>query len=459
MAPPKRYPKSNRRKDGLRLVARDHATALLKKPAAYYDDSLNVTWGSQDQYEVIKQLGKGKYGEVYEGINLRLASRDKDRVCVIKVMRPVKEHRLRREVKILQHVSGGPNIVRLLDIVRDPDTKTPSFVFDFVDAMPFKELQAAVTDLDVRYYIFQLLIALDYCHSRGIMHRDVKPGNVLIDHAKRQLKLIDWGLADFYTPGKEYPVRVATRFYKGPELLVDIKDYTYSLDVWGVGCMLAALVFKKPVFFRGEDEFDQLVKVVRVLGTDGLYAYCDKYGVELDPRLAQLCGFRPRVPWRKFVTGDNGHLASPEAFDLLDRLLQYDHHERLTCQEALQHGYFDPVREGLPGFKPLPEPMVTMLAQLEARRRQQQQQQAGAAGGSGGGADGGEAGPSGSGGGGGGGSGGGGGGAGPAGPGRQQLVQAGAGIQEEAEAEEGPPLGLRGPPAATRSAKETAVLA
>lgn len=87
-------------------------------------------------------------------------------------------------------------------------------------------------------------------------------------------------------------MRVATRFYKGPELLVDIKDYTYSLDVWGAGCMLAALVFKKPVFFRGEDEFDQLVKVVRVLGSDGLYAYCEKYGVELDPRLAQLCGYR-----------------------------------------------------------------------------------------------------------------------------------------------------------------------
>ncbi|PNH10954.1 Casein kinase II subunit alpha [Tetrabaena socialis] len=174
MAPPKRYPKSSRRKDSLRVVARDHATALLRKPTAYYDDTLNVTWGSQDQYEVFRQLGKGKYGEVYEGVNLRLAARDKDRVCVIKVMRPVKEHRLRREVKILQHVSGGPNIVRLLDIVRDPDTKTPSFVFDFVDAMPFKELQASVSDLDVRYYILQLLIALDYCHSHGIMHRDVK---------------------------------------------------------------------------------------------------------------------------------------------------------------------------------------------------------------------------------------------------------------------------------------------
>ncbi|KAG2486550.1 hypothetical protein HYH03_014851 [Edaphochlamys debaryana] len=390
MAPQKRYPKSSRRKDALRLVAREHASVLLRKPAVYFDDTLNVTWGNQDSYEVIKQLGKGKYGEVYEGINLRLAARDKDRVCVIKVMRPVKEHRLRREVKILQHVSGGPNIVRLLEVVRDPETKTPSFVFDFVDAMPFKELQAAVTDLDVRYYIFQLLIALDYCHSRGIMHRDVKPGNVLIDHSKRELTLIDWGLADFYHPGKEYPVRVATRFYKGPELLVDIKDYTYSLDVWGVGCMLAALVFKKPVFFRGEDEFDQLVKVVRVLGSDGLYAYCEKYGVDLDPRLAQLCGYRPRVAWRKFVTPDNSHLASPEAFDLLDRLLAYDHHERLTCHEAIQHPYFDPVREGLPGFKPLPEPMAQLLASLEARRQQQQREQQAGPGGSGGASDGGQ---------------------------------------------------------------------
>jgi len=79
------------------------------------------------------------------------------------------------------------------------------------------------------------------------MHRDIKPANVLIDHKQRQLKLIDWGLAEFYFPHKEYPVRVATRFYKGPELLCDIRDYDYSLDIWGVGCMLAAFLFRKQV--------------------------------------------------------------------------------------------------------------------------------------------------------------------------------------------------------------------
>ena len=71
-------------------------------------------------------------------------------------------------------------------------------------------------------------------------------------------------------------------------------------------------VFKKAVFFRGEDEFDQLVKIARVLGTDDLYSYCFKYGVDLDPRLAQLCGIRPQVPWRRFVNADNQHLASQQ---------------------------------------------------------------------------------------------------------------------------------------------------
>ena len=118
----------------------------------------------------------------------------------------------------------------------------------------------------------------------GIMHRDVKPHNVMIDHENRRLRLIDWGLAEFYHPGQEYNVRVASRYFKGPELLVDYQMYDYSLDMWSLGCMLASMIFRKEPFFHGHDNYDQLVRIAKVLGTEELYEYLDKYQIELDPR-------------------------------------------------------------------------------------------------------------------------------------------------------------------------------
>jgi len=94
----------------------------------------------------------------------------------------------------------------------------------------------------LRPHFFKLIKALDYCHAHGIMHRDVKPHNIMIDHEKRVLRLIDWGLAEFYHPGTEYNVRVASRYFKGPELLVDFQLYDYSLDLWSLGCMFASMV-------------------------------------------------------------------------------------------------------------------------------------------------------------------------------------------------------------------------
>ncbi|XLU41845.1 hypothetical protein S245_001155, partial [Arachis hypogaea] len=186
--------------------------------------------------------------------------------------------------------------------------------------------------------------ALDYCHSQGIMHRDVKPHNVMIDHEQRKLRLIDWGLAEFYHPGKEYNVRVASRYFKGPELLVDLQDYDYSLDLWSLGCMFAGMIFRKEPFFYGHDNYDQLVKIAKVLGTDELSAYLNKYRIELDPHLAALVGRHSRKPWTKFISVENQHLAVPEAIDFVDKLLRYDHQERPTAKEAMAHPYFNPVR-------------------------------------------------------------------------------------------------------------------
>lgn len=139
MAPPKKYPKSLRRKGALRTVARCYPDVAAMQPKEYWNDACPIEWGAMDKYEVLQQLGKGKYGEVFEGIDVDAGAR-----CVVKIMRPVKEQRLKREIKILRHVCRGPNIIEMRDLVRDPDTKTPCFVFELVEAVPLRELQVGL---------------------------------------------------------------------------------------------------------------------------------------------------------------------------------------------------------------------------------------------------------------------------------------------------------------------------
>lgn len=323
-------------------VSRVYADANESRGREWWDyDNLALQWGTQDHFEILQKVGRGKYSEVFEGVNMSTSTYDK---CIIKVLKPVKKKKIKREIKILQNLMGGPNVVQLIDVVRDPQSKTPSIITEYIDNTDFKVLYPTFSDYDVRYYIFELLKALDFSHSRGIMHRDVKPHNVMIDHEKRKLRLIDWGLAEFYHPHTEYNVRVASRYFKGPELLVDFQEYDYSLDMWSLGCMFASMIFRKEPFFHGHDNYDQLVKICKVLGTDDFQVYLDKYKIELDSHYDVILGRYPRKPWSRFVTPENQHFVSDEAIDFLDKLLRYDHQERLTAQEAQNHPYFDPVR-------------------------------------------------------------------------------------------------------------------
>jgi casein kinase II subunit alpha len=291
---------------------------------------------------MLQKIGEGASSKVFEGMNHKTGDK-----CAIKVPKSVpKQSRLQRELQVLETLCGGPNIIEFQDVVQDPESHAPCLVFEHIEAISHKKLYPTLSDREVRSYLYQLVEALAYCHSHGIMHRDVKPRNVVMDRSEWRLRLIDFGLAEFYHPGYDYSLRVSSLHYKPPELLCGLTRYDCSLDVWSLGCILAALIFRKEPFFKGSNESDQLIKIARVLGTNELFDYADKYGLQLDESFRQNLHKMPKKPWLHFLTEENSHLISEEAVDLINRMLVYDHANRITMKEALDHPYFDPVRHG-----------------------------------------------------------------------------------------------------------------
>lgn len=265
-------------------------------------------------------------------------------VVAIKVLKPVRPQKYNRETKILLNLRGGPNIVQLLDIVQNPSTLQYSLIFEFLQEIDLDTLFNSITDYEARVYLYKLMLALRYSHSQGIMHRDVKPLNILFDRKTLQLRLIDWGLADFYHPGEKYNIHVASRHYKPPELLLDYQLYDYSVDIWSFGVTMAQIVFKKSPFFAGNDDLDMIVKITNVLGSKRLNKYTSKYSLPIPKSIERSVVNLNGKDWSHYVNSWNQELANPEALDLISKCVKFDHQERITADDALSHPYFDPVR-------------------------------------------------------------------------------------------------------------------
>ncbi|PSC69411.1 CMGC CK2 kinase Cka1 [Micractinium conductrix] len=322
-------------------TARVYTDVNAQLPREHWDynamDLEALSWGNLSDYKRGRRLGAGRYCTVFEARALADGS-----VCVVKLLKAIEERKVKREIRALQALQGGPNIVGLLGVVRD-DEGAMGIVQERVRNVEYSRLYPQLDDADLRFYFYQLLKALNFTHSRGIMHRDIKPTNIMIDPRTHTLRLIDFGIAEFYHVGQALNVRVASRNYKPPELLVDLRDYDYALDMWGVGAVLAEAAFRlEAPLFAGMDTYAVLAKQAEVLGTDGLWAYLKRYGLTLDPHLQALLGSHPPKPWTEWVTPDNAETAVAEVLDLLSWLLRWEHSERLSAAEAMAHPYFEP---------------------------------------------------------------------------------------------------------------------
>jgi len=289
-------------------------------------------------YRLIKPIGNGAYGVVCSAENL--VSHTK--VAIKKVTKAfsnlIETKRTLREVKLLRHFDHT-NIMKIYDIMR-PDSYN-----DFEDVYIVSELmntdlhQIITSDQPLsnehtQYFVYQILRGLKYIHSAQVLHRDLKPSNLLLN-ANCDLKICDFGLArvaqeeDMQGFLTEY---VATRWYRAPEIMLSWKEYTKAIDVWSVGCIMAEILGRAPLF-PGKDHMHQLHLIIDILGTpteeDTEYIASEKAKAYI-----RNLPYKETVSFKKLYPH-----ASEVALDMLEKMLTFSPEKRMTVEEALAHPY------------------------------------------------------------------------------------------------------------------------
>ncbi|KAM7266858.1 hypothetical protein ACFE04_009024 [Oxalis oulophora] len=283
-----------------------------------------------DRYLKREVLGEGTYGVVYKAIDTKSGL-----IVAIKKIRLGRQKEginftALREIKLLKELKD-PNIIELIDAF--PHKGNLHLVFEYMET----DLEAVIRDrniflspADTKSFLQMTLQGLAFCHKKWVLHRDMKPNNLLIG-SNGQLKLADFGLARIFgSPDRKFTHQVFARWYRAPELLFGTKQYGAGVDVWAAACIFAELLLRRP-FLQGSSDIDQLGKIFSAFGTPTSYQWPDVVNL---PDYVEY-QFVPAPPLKSLFP-----MASDDTLDLLSKMFAYDPKVRISVQQALEHRYF-----------------------------------------------------------------------------------------------------------------------
>ncbi|KAE9445753.1 hypothetical protein C3L33_22354, partial [Rhododendron williamsianum] len=319
-----------------------------------------------DTFEKIDKIGSGTYSNVYKARDTVTG-----KIVALKKVRfdnlePESVRFMSREIIILRRLDH-PNVIKLEGLVTSRMSCSLYLVFEYMEhdlAGLAASPEIKFTVAQVKCYMHQLLSGLEHCHNRGVLHRDIKGSNLLIDNGG-VLKIADFGLATIVDPSHKHALtsRVVTLWYRAPELLLGSNDYGAGIDLWSAGCILAELLFGKPIM-PGRTEVEQLHKIYKLCGSPS-----DEYWKK--SKLPNATLFKPREPYKRCVSETFKHFP-PSALPLIETLIAIDPAERKTATDALQSEFFttEPhacTPSSLPKYPPTKE-MDAKRRDDEARR-------------------------------------------------------------------------------------------
>jgi len=302
------------------------------------------------QWEMIKKVGSGAYGTVASFQD----PKTKQKVAVKKITDAFNDlvdgKRILREVKLLRTFKHD-NIIQILDMYPPdhPDFDDIYIVTDLMETDLHRVIYSKqmLNDEHHQYFSYQILRGLLYLHSANVVHRDLKPSNILVNK-NCDLKICDFGLARGFGSGEDDPTLtdyVVTRWYRAPEVVLLASEYTLSIDVWSVGCILCELVGRKPIF-TGKDHLDQIKKILQVTGTPS--------EADLDwlPARSPARSFIKKVPpctkqpWQTIYPK-----ATPSGIEAMERMLTFHPNRRATVKDAIVLPYYETLH--MPDDEPL----------------------------------------------------------------------------------------------------------
>eukprot|EP01038_Epipyxis_sp_PR26KG_P013962 gene13962-18727_t len=294
---------------------------------------------SQDKskrYHILEKLGAGTFGEVKKGIDLQTGAMVAVKTIPILSKNAGKEipRALFRELESLRQLSGRFDITQLLNVYTQEASLC--LVMEFIETSIGEIISQANSPINISHiksFAFMILQALNFCHSMHIIHRDIKPGNLLVTSGG-VLKLADFGLARIYNPTKKEPLshQVATRWYRAPELLFASRNYDFGVDIWSAIVVIVELMLLRPLF-PGTNDIDQIYKVFQIMGTPTIENWP---GVDDLPDYHKV-GFSPMEAIDLSYIISN---ASCQDLDFIKTMLTLDPTKRYSAEEALKLSYF-----------------------------------------------------------------------------------------------------------------------